>query len=102
MARTAHAAKETHEFSNGVQALGEGVLELKDNITDLGHGAVDTMRAGVHEAKATVARTAKALRGKGEEASEALRAGIAERPLTSVGIAVGIGFLLGMFMRRPR
>ena len=102
MTRSNPAARNTHEFSDGVQALGEGVHELKDNLSELGQSAVSTLRAGVHEAKASVARTAKVVRGKGQEAAEALRDSIAENPFTSVGIAVGIGMLLGVLMRRSK
>jgi ElaB/YqjD/DUF883 family membrane-anchored ribosome-binding protein len=76
-----------------VQRLRSDVGQVKDDLVTM---ARDAGEAAQHRLSA-VTDTA---RERSIEAVDSLRHSIADRPLTSIGIAAGVGLLLGLCLRR--
>ncbi len=94
--------KDGRDFKSGVHRLGQDVDRLKDDLTGLARDAAGTARSGVVEAKQGVRQGLEAAREMGMGATESLRGQVVTRPFTSLGIAVGIGLLVGLVIGRPR
>jgi ElaB/YqjD/DUF883 family membrane-anchored ribosome-binding protein len=78
------------------QALSEDIEEIKQRLATLGQ-AVDNVtrsigRAGSHQADR--------LQDQAYETLDAIENSVRRDPLTSLGIALGVGFLFGLLMRR--
>lgn len=94
--------KPGQDFKDGVHKLGERVGEMKDNLSGFTHDAASTARAGVQEVSRGVRRTVDSGRKTAADVVDGLSEQVSARPLTTIGVAVGVGFLIGFFMRRPR
>ena len=97
-----HEHKHGHELKDGVHKLGEGVDALKDNLSGLAHDAATTARAGTRELRRGINRTIDAGRKGAAQAVDDVSDRIAENPLTSIAIALGVGFAIGALMGRVR
>lgn len=93
-----HSSKETHPFKEGVQKLGKDVDDLKDNLGSLAQDSADAARAGIGEVKEGVKQAADTGKKKADAALTGISDKIAENPITSVGIALGVGILIGVIL----
>ena len=99
-----HAASSSgeHGLKDNVARLGENVQQFKEDFSGLAKTASSTAKSGVAAAKDTLKQGLDAARDKGAEATEAVRGQITSNPFAAVGIAAGVGFLLGMLVSRSR
>jgi ElaB/YqjD/DUF883 family membrane-anchored ribosome-binding protein len=65
-----------------------------------GEGPVAGMRDQASEMAAGMEDQLEALRGYAEDAGEVVRAFARERPWAAIGLAAGVGFLLGRLLSR--
>lgn len=65
-----------------------------------GEGTAEGMRRQVGEAAAGLEDQLDALRGYAEDAGEVVRSFARERPWAAIGLAAGVGFLLGRLLSR--
>lgn len=97
-----HDYKQTHDFKDGVQKLGDRAGEVKDNLSGMAREAASTAKAGAEDLSKGVKRTLDAGRKSAAQAIEGLTDRISENPLTTIGVALGVGFVIGFLMHRPR
>lgn len=113
-------ASEGTGFKQDVHRLGQGVDALKADVSSLAHGAVDAARSGVAELRQGAQHAVETAKDKFEgakdmareryegakdsaaDAADSLRHVIARNPLASIGVAAGVGILIGLVMFRPR
>lgn len=96
-------------FKRDVHRLGEGVGTIKTDVANLAHDAADAARSGVAELKQGAHHAIDAAKDKYQDAKEyaadatdSLKHTISRNPLTSIGIAAGVGMLIGLIVFRPR
>lgn len=96
-------------FKRDVQNLGEGIDTLKSDVGGLARTAADAARSGVAELKQgarDAVGTAKDklddVKASAADTAESMMSVIARNPLASVGIAAGVGLLVGLILSRPR
>lgn len=91
--------------------LGEDIDRLKEDVRkitetlekmagDSAHTASETLRAKARQARASAARAQDAAEHGIDDAVTYARTTIADRPITTVATALGIGVLMGMLLRR--
>lgn len=97
-----HDHKQVNDFKDGVQKMGERAGEVKENLTGMARDAASTAKAGAQEVSKGVKHTVDAGRKSAAEAIEGLTDRISENPLTTIGVALGVGVLIGFLIRRPR
>jgi ElaB/YqjD/DUF883 family membrane-anchored ribosome-binding protein len=83
-------------------AVARGVSNIRDDLEVLAADAKDTAMASIVEVKSVAARAVSAAKDKGAHAVKAASSTIAENPVKSLGIAFGVGVVLGMVLLRPR
>lgn len=83
-----------------LESLKSDIMAMRDEFKNMAKDAAAAARSGVGAAKDKARQAAGAAKEKGEEATEALQGAIEESPLAAVGIAFGVGVLLGVMMRR--
>ena len=107
---TAASAK-AGDGTRTVPDLEADIRLLKADIEKLRAQLAQTGEHGVGAARRAAAQGAEQLRAKGEEAVESLRenardieaqitASVREKPVTSLAIAAGVGFLFALIARR--
>ncbi|MFZ4573974.1 MAG: DUF883 domain-containing protein [Phycisphaerales bacterium] len=86
-----------------------GAAGLKHVLGDIATDAAKLVRHGAHElrheAEATVAAAKHSLHdaeSAGADAAASLKNAIVKNPITSLGIAAGIGLVVGLLVFRPR
>lgn len=89
-------------LKDNVSRMGDNVQQIKEDFSGLAKSAGATAKSGVAAAKDTIQQGLSTAKEKGAQATEAVRDHITEHPLAAVGIAAGVGFLLGMLVCRPR
>lgn len=100
--------KDVDAVKNDISALADQITEALDAFTG---SAKKQARRSYKEARANVDSAASDLRKRGNEAmdvaqdyastlEESLEDAITQRPLAAVGLAVGLGFLIGVTWRR--
>ena len=108
------ATAATSKPGNGTRSISEleaDIQLLKADIETLTQQLARTGEHGVGAARRAAAQGAEQLRAKGEEAVESLRENardieaqitqsVREKPITSLAIAAGVGFLFALFTRR--
>ena len=108
------AAAATGKASNGsktVPDLEEDIRQLKAEIDTLTKQLAATTEHGYATAKRAAAAGAEQMKAQGEAAMESLRANakdaeaqilasVREKPVTSLAIAAGVGFLFALLARR--
>jgi len=82
-----------------VDRLRADVSALRENLSHLTKDAARAAKAGVYEAKTHLSDAAAAAADKGRQAAGALEQKVEENPLVSVGIAFGVGLLVGALLR---
>ncbi|MGH7133631.1 MAG: DUF883 family protein [Phycisphaerales bacterium] len=82
--------------------LKDNVRRLGDDVQQLKQDLAGTARSGAAAAKDTLKQGLSTAKEKGAEATEAVRGHITSNPFAAVGIAAGVGFLLGMLVSRSR
>jgi ElaB/YqjD/DUF883 family membrane-anchored ribosome-binding protein len=102
----------THDVQQDLQALREDLGALAEEVTGLmsstGNQALDEVkdrvrriRSGLDDVMSNAsARGRDALHDAGENLGAALEEHIKERPLTTLALAVGLGFILGASWRK--
>ncbi len=96
-------------FRQDVHHLGQGVDTLKADMKNVAHVAADVARSGVaelrHGAQHAVDVAKEKFEGAKESAADAaqsLKGVISRNPVASIGIAAGVGLIIGLIVFRPR
>ena len=112
MASTTDAAATVDDIQRDVQALRADMAKLAGQVTNLlsaGGGEalgklkarVDSMQDDLSETVSEVGeRSREALSDVSDRVGEALQESLQEHPLTTIALAVGLGFLFGTTWRR--
>lgn len=89
--------------------MGQSFEHLRGGLRSVAHDAADVARAGAGELREGASRAVDAAKEKLDdatemamEASQSLKNVVAKHPLASIGIAAGVGMVLGMLICRPR
>jgi ElaB/YqjD/DUF883 family membrane-anchored ribosome-binding protein len=85
-----------HGFGRDVQHLGKYVGQLHDDLAGIAKSAGDAAQSGVAAVKEGAQNTSEAAKRRGELAVASLRDGISKHPGATLGIAVGVGVLIGL------
>ena len=83
-------------FKSDVQQLGQYVGQLHDDLAGIAKGAGEVAQSGVAAVKEGGKTTLQAMKGKSEQATASLRGRVVKHPAATLGIAVGVGILIGM------
>lgn len=96
-------------FKQDVTRLGQGVGTLTSDVGCVAHEIADVARSGVAELQHGAVHAVDIAKHKLHDAqdsaahtAETLKHAIAKHPVTSVGIAAGVGMLVGLILFRPR
>lgn len=98
-------------YEKSMKDLETEMSVLRSDIADISESLKNLGRAGAHDLNARARETAAALKAKGEyrarQATDAATAyykdaenTVRENPAASVGIAAGVGFLIGLLLSR--
>lgn len=105
---TTSKAGTDHGFQGDVHRLGQYVGQLHDDLAGIAKSAGDAAHSGVAAIKEGGHSALEAARDKGEADAASLRGYVVNHPGTTLGLAVGAGFLVGLVgpaiarsMRRP-
>ncbi len=101
----------TGAFSRSVDSASDNVHNAIDTASKKTHPAVESVAGSAHNAADSVAGAATSAAAAIDRKSEQLmdaqaqmmestRAYVHEKPLTALGIAVGVGYFLNWFMRK--
>jgi len=102
----------TYDVPQDLQALREDLSTLAEEVTGLmsstGNQALDEVKNRIRRIRTSLddlvsdasARGRDALQDVGESVSSAVEESIKERPLTTLALALGIGFILGATWRK--
>ena len=85
-----------HGFKSDVQRLGQHIGQLHDDLAGIAKSAGEAAQSGVVATKENGENIIEAAKDKGGRAAESLRDRIAGHPGASLGIAVGVGILIGL------
>lgn len=107
MADTAYPSATDHK--SDLHRTGSNLDNLKADVAGLAHGASQAVHSGAAQLQHTGAdalELAKEKLAQGKHAAEDATASVSklitENPLASIGIATGVGILIGLIMGRPR
>ena len=96
-------------FKSDLQGLGRGVDTLRADVGNLAHGAADAARSGMSELREGAHHAVDVAKSKlgdakdaAADAAHSLKGVIVRHPVTSIGIAAGVGILIGMVLSRSR
>ncbi len=95
-------ANTASEFKQDVSRLGEGVQTLKSDMGAVAADAMSAARSGAHQAVDKAKEHLGAAKESAVEAKDSLANVIRRNPLTSIGIAAGVGLLVSLVIFRPR
>ncbi|HEX2837452.1 MAG TPA: hypothetical protein VHN77_04930 [Phycisphaerales bacterium] len=95
-------SEQSHEFKDGVEKVGERMGAVKHSITNLAHDAVSTARVGASEVATDIKQGLQAGRKSAARALDGLSECAADNPLTTMGIALGVGVVIGYLVRGSR
>ncbi len=87
-------------LQDDVAALKADMAQLRSDLRAVSHDLVDAARAGATLAKDSVGAAVESAMDQGKARVQTLEHEIKEKPLLSVGIALGIGLLLGSMLRK--
>jgi len=93
------------------QALEAELAKLRDDVASLAgtvrdvaseevHATVDAIRDRLDKAATEARKAARRAKAGAHDAADAIEEAIEEHPFTSILIALGLGFILGAFLRR--
>jgi ElaB/YqjD/DUF883 family membrane-anchored ribosome-binding protein len=90
-----------------VQRPGQGLDTLRADVSGHAHGVMDAARSGAAQIRHGAEHVIESARDKlaeaktaATDAAESAKGVIARNPLISVGIAAGVGVIIGLIMRR--
>ncbi len=93
-------------FKRSAHRLGQEVdtlkADLKADLNGLAHEAAATARSGAKQAVESAKNKLGEARDSASEAATSFKDVIARHPAATVGIATGVGILIGMILFRPR
>ena len=105
---TAHESENTG-FKQDVQRLGQGVGTLTADVRHVAHGAADVVRSGATEIRQGAQHAVEVAKEKFDDAkdgaahaADSVKHAIERNPMAAVGIAAGIGLVVGLILFRPR
>lgn len=110
--RTAGVTDATRDVHDDLRALREDLSTLAQEVTDLmsstGNETLDDVKDRIRRIRTTLdevmseagVRGRDTLRGVSENLSSAVEESIRERPLTTIALALGLGFFLGATWRK--
>ena len=88
----------------GMAAMKNAIGDLSDQITDaasdIGAAAQEQARRGLKHARANVGAVADTVQSQASSLGGSLEDVVRERPLSTVALALGLGFLFGVIWRR--
>jgi ElaB/YqjD/DUF883 family membrane-anchored ribosome-binding protein len=73
---------------------------VRDIASDEVRATVDAIRDRVDKAAVEARKAGRRAKAGAHDAADAIEGAIEEHPLTSILVALGLGFLIGAFMRR--
>ena|SRR5438552_10109470 len=93
------------------QALEAELAKLRDDISSLAgtvrdvasdevHATVDAIRERLDKATVEARKAARRAKSGAHDAADAFEGAIEEHPFTSILVALGLGFIIGAFLRR--
>ena len=91
--------RDVHRLRSDVGHLKE---DLQGDLTGIAHDAIGAARTGVTQAKRAVQKRMRDARETGAMASETVKEQVTAHPLASLGIAAGVGLLIGVYLMRGR
>lgn len=100
MAVTDNVTKADAVLREEVEALRAELSTLHEQMRSLGTSAARTARAGVRDAKAHLHDAVDTAKSQGKHVAESLEAKVEENPLISLGVAFGVGILIGAILRK--
>ena len=84
--------------------LRDDIGSLANTVRDIGSGeaqaVVDAVRDRLDKVSAEARRASRRARAGAQDAADTVQHAIEDNPLTSVLIALGLGFIIGAFLRR--
>ncbi|MEK6701885.1 MAG: hypothetical protein AABZ53_06455 [Planctomycetota bacterium] len=102
-------AAEGTGFRQDLRDLGEGVGTLKDDVKNLAQGAATAAKSGASELGESAKHVIQAAKDKldgarqaAADATDSLKGVVSRNPLASIGIAIGVGVLVGAIVSRCR
>ncbi len=87
-------------FQSDVDHLAEGFGTLKNTVSDVAEGVVQTAHSGLRHARKQIEDTARSVEESGLKARDSISDMVVERPLTSIAIAAGVGAVFGALLWR--
>jgi ElaB/YqjD/DUF883 family membrane-anchored ribosome-binding protein len=101
------------DTARAVDRVRDGADSLSADVKHIAHGTADAARAGVAEirqgahhavesARNAVNETYQDARESAVRTAESVKAVVSRNPFTSIGIAAGVGILLGVVISRSR
>lgn len=93
-------AMESSGLGHSVEGADDTVRPVVDQVAARAHRAVDTLAEAATRAAATLEEKRRRLGGMQSHLTERCCDEVRARPLASVGLAAGVGFLLGSLMTR--
>ncbi|MBL8745031.1 MAG: DUF883 family protein [Phycisphaerae bacterium] len=96
------AARMGGTFQREVNRLSGDVENLKEDLSGIARDTLGVARAGMTEAKRGVKKSLNVAKDSGSAAAETLKDHVTSNPLTSLGVAAGLGLLLGAYFFRGR
>jgi ElaB/YqjD/DUF883 family membrane-anchored ribosome-binding protein len=102
---------DTDATKDAAQDIAADIAKLREDITKLANDIAELGKQSMNTAKRAAAEGVDQLRAQGEAGMEGLRANaedvqdqlaqtVREKPITSLAIAAGIGFLFALMTRR--
>ncbi len=99
-AETAPSFPTDASHASDLDILKADLAALQSDLSSLGSHAGESARARVEQARLRLAEIAKTAKDKGLHARDQVRTQIEDHPFAAVGIAFGVGILLGAVIAR--
>lgn len=93
MAQSHNGAATSEDLERQIEALKNDIAGISRTLTDMGAARGDEVKARVHQ-------TASDLQDRGRDMGEQAADAVRRQPATAVGIAVGLGFVVGLLTGR--
>ncbi len=82
--------------------LGEHVDHFKEHLSAAGQDAANAARSGLTAAQQAACRSMDSAKRQGQEAMSAVSKKVSDNPMVSLGVAAGVGLLVGLLIFRRR
>lgn len=86
--------------TNEMQELKAELASLRSDMTDIGDTLAKLARSSASEGREKVKDAADYSRNQAKQAVGAFEKEVEERPMTSLAVALGLGFMLGKLIHR--